>query len=299
MARPARRSLSLGEPCQRTNRDAEPEAQSSSIPFALRASAVPDQPVLAARFPDGAKAVPYPMSQQPLFYRSIVPLNREAHARKRIRTHPGMFGFAANNHLIPAVIDEFAAACRHLPVLFLPAGAAPTPVFLVGVRSGHNILVGADGRWEGAYIPAFVRRYPFILGEVEGSDPVVCLDEGSELVNEADGEPLFEDTKETGFLNDRIALLRNYVDAAKRTEAASRILQEMDLFTTITIDFKQGDVSSTSIHGLLAIDEQKLLQLADEQVARLHRERMLAPIYAHLLSLGSIEPLGERARARS
>jgi hypothetical protein len=236
---------------------------------------------------------------QPLFYKSIVPLNREAHAAKRIRTHPGMFAFAANDHLVPAVIDEFAAACRHLPILFMPGGPAPIPAFLVGVRSGQNILVGSDGRWEGAYIPAFVRRYPFILGEVEGADPVVCLDEASELLSEADGEPLFEESRETGFLNDRITLLRDYFDAAKRTEAASKILQEMDLFTTVTLDFKQGDVSSTSIHGLLAVDEQKLVQLPDDKIARLHRERMLAPIYAHLLSLGSIEPLGERARARS
>lgn len=244
------------------------------------------------------RSVAHPMSQ-PLFYQSIVPLNRDTHAQKRVRIHPGMFGFAANDHLIPAVIDEFAAACRHLPILFLPGGAAPTPVFLVGVRSGHNILVGSDGRWEGAYIPAFVRRYPFILGEVEGADPMVCLDESSELLSEADGEPLFQENKETGFLNDRIALLRDYFDAARRTEVASKTLQDMDLFTSVTLDFKQGDLSSTSIHGLLAVDEQKLLALPDERIARLHRERVLGPIYAHLLSLGSVEPLGERARARS
>jgi hypothetical protein len=73
----------------------------------------------------------------------------------------------------------------------------------------------------------------------------------------------------------------------------------MELLAPITIDFRQGDVGATTIHGLLAVDERKLLDLSDEQVLRLHRESLLSPIYAHLLSLGAIELLGSRAQAKS
>lgn len=236
--------------------------------------------------------------QQPLFYQRIVSLNRETHATKKVHTGSGIYEFAAGSHLVPAVIDEFAAACRHLPIVFLPGSGAPTPVFLVGVRSGQNALVDGQGRWRGRYVPAFLRRYPFILGEVEGADPIVCVDEASSLLGDAEGEPLFEAEGESAFLKERIALVSGYFEAAKRTEAACAILHKMDLFTSINIDFQNSDGAS-SMHGLWAIDEARLSSLRDENVLELNRERLLAPIYAHLLSLGGVEALGEMAQPRN
>ena len=236
------------------------------------------------------------MTQAPLFYRSVAALNRETHANTRIRTGPQAFGFAAGSHLVPAVFDEFPAACRHLPIMFVSTGTVPAPVFLVGVQPGESNLVGPDGQWRGGYIPAFVRRYPFILGEVEGSDPVVCVDEASGLLDDRHGDALFENGAETGLLRDKITLATEYAGAAKRTEAASRLLAEMELLTSSTLNFTRGGTASAAIHGLLVVDEAKLGRLPDEQVLRLHREGLLAPIYAHLLSLGAIGTLGDLAQ---
>ena len=128
-----------------------------------------------------------------LFYSDVVPLNREGHRDHRIATGAQRFGFASGSNLVPAVIDEFAAAAPHLPIVFLPGPGAPAACFLTGVRSGRNALVGADGGWRGDYVPAYLRRYPFVLGEVEGADPLVCIDAGQASLEAPAGEALFKE----------------------------------------------------------------------------------------------------------
>ncbi|KQQ26389.1 hypothetical protein ASF53_20855 [Methylobacterium sp. Leaf123] len=48
------------------------------------------------------------MTTLPLFYRAV---HRTWHL-----AHPQRFGFARGSHLVPAVVDEFGPACRHLPI---------------------------------------------------------------------------------------------------------------------------------------------------------------------------------------
>lgn len=77
----------------------------------------------------------------------------------------------------PAVIDEFVVASRHLPIVFVPTASKPTPVFLLGAQPGENRHVDPAGAWTGGYVPAYVRRYPFIIGDNAGAEPLVCIDE--------------------------------------------------------------------------------------------------------------------------
>ncbi|HTM76899.1 MAG TPA: SapC family protein [Devosia sp.] len=71
------------------------------------------------------------------------------------------FGFARTTQFIPAVIDEFASACRELTIVFVPGPDRPSPVFLVGFTGGRNLMISDAGEWSGTYVPAFLRRYPF------------------------------------------------------------------------------------------------------------------------------------------
>lgn len=236
------------------------------------------------------------MSSLPLFYRSVVPLNRDAHIGLRLR-NPQRFGFARTSHLIPAVVDEFAAACRHLPILFLPESLGPTPVFLAGLVPGRSALVSDDGAWSGRYLPAYLRRYPFILGESDGQPPLVCLDDTAEGVLLADeGEEagervaLFEtDGTETALLQERVRLVSDYAQAARRTAALGRALQDLGLLRGVTLqgqDLATGE--SHSLYGALAVDEGALAGLGDEAFLSLRCEGWLGPIHAHLVSLQAV-----------
>lgn len=221
-----------------------------------------------------------------LFYSDVVPLDREAHRGHRIATGPQRFGFASGSNLVPAVIDEFPAAAPHLPILFVPGPAAPAACFLTGVRSGRNALVDADGGWRGDYLPAYLRRYPFVLGEVEGADPLVCIDAGRPSLEAPVGEALFkEDGGESDLLLDNIRLTNEFYMAARRTEAFVKALVEMGLFRSVNIDAKFESGETIALHGFLTVDEEKLGQFPDEAFLRQRKLGLLAIIYAHSGSL--------------
>ncbi|WP_158812574.1 SapC family protein [Methylocapsa sp. S129] len=239
------------------------------------------------------------MVDNPLFYQSIVPLNRERHRSLRLKHDGQQFAFAAKTHIIPAVIDEFPAASRHLPIVFVPASPLPTSVFLVGLRPGQNVFVDGDGKWTEGYIPAFARRYPFMLGEMEQGGPVACIDEKYDGFGAKTGERLFgDDGGDSPFLQERIKLTTDYFAAAKRTDAFLRTLNDLQLMRQVTIESKAELGSSAILHGFLTIDEAKLNALSDEDFLRLRKEGLLPAIYAHLLSLASIDRL-QRASAAS
>lgn len=235
------------------------------------------------------------MSSLPLFYRAVVPLDRHAHRTWHL-AQPQRFAFARASHLVPALDEEIGAACRHLPVVFLPESLGPVPVFLVGAAPGHCGLIHADGTWTGRYLPAYLRRYPFIMGESEGSAPLVCIDAETDLLHRdptseaAASLPLFtEDGQETPLLQERIRLVADYAEAARRTAAFGRLLQDFELLRALTIQL-QHPLSGEShiLHGALGVDEAALAALPEEHFARLRREGWLATIYAHLVSLQAV-----------
>lgn len=235
-------------------------------------------------------------ASNPLFYRRVVALDREKHKRSRIARPGEPFGFARATQFIPAVVDEFPAACRELAVVFVPGPGRPSPVFIVGFSGGQNLLVTGDGEWSGTYVPAFLRRYPFIRGDVEGGDPVICLDQEYEGLNESSGQAFFEGEEQTPYLQQQVGLVNAYYEASRRTENFCDLLQQFDLFKSITIDVKSA-FGSTAVHGLLAIDEEKLNALPAKEFEKLRKAGVLPAIYAQLISLGSINQLSARLDA--
>jgi hypothetical protein len=127
----------------------------------------------------------------PLFYNKVVPLNTHAHRGLRLAAVGRPFGFAASANLIPALLEEFSAAAPFMPIAFLPGAQNPAPVFVTGLRPGQNLFVGTDGKWADGYLPAYLRRYPFIMGDVPQGDPILCIDETFAGFSNQQGERLF------------------------------------------------------------------------------------------------------------
>jgi hypothetical protein len=236
------------------------------------------------------------MVETPLFYKKIVPLNREAHKGLHVDASAGRFGFARHAHMIPAVTDEFGAGSRALPIVFVPGPNQASPVFLLGLRPGENIFVADDGRWTAPYIPAYVRRYPFIIGEVSNGEPMVCIDEAAEGLRAGSGEALFQESgDDTPALANTIKFINDYLLAAKRTEAFVADLQTLGLFRSITIDLRSPHGQTKTLHGVMSVDVEKLQTLEDDKFLQLRSSGYLPLIYAHLNSLGVIETFATRS----
>lgn len=235
-----------------------------------------------------------------LFYRKPTALNRDAHRNLKVRGVPS-FGYAAGTNSVPLTGNEFAAAARQLPILFVPdARQQPSPIALLGLRRDENLFVEADGRWSGNYIPAFVRRYPYVLVEKDGSnDFTVGIDEAYPGFNTEEGDPMFtEDGTEAPALKRAIEFLNAYRTEATRTQDFAAQLQRLDLLIPRVINVALKDGSKFSLEGFSVVDEARLGKLDDKEAGNLLRSGYLAWIHMHLLSIHNIADLSSRLDPR-
>lgn len=231
----------------------------------------------------------------PLFYQKPVPLNKTDHKDKKISPEAGRFSFASSTNSVILAGVEFSEAAKEYPVVFAQAGESIIPVAMVGLKNEQNLFVDSDGYWDAHYIPAFVRRYPFVLAETgEASQRVVCIDEAYEGFSDKDGEPLFEGGEATPLLQQALDFLDEYQKQYLRTEAFVTRLRENDLLMALNAKVDLVDGQQFGLTGLLAVDERKLLQLPDDRLLELFRSGELSWIYCHLMSLGCMGRMIER-----
>lgn len=227
----------------------------------------------------------------PPLYRTLEGLTAERHGRLRMRDTG--FGFAAGASAIPLAAEEFVVAARNLPIVF-SAQAPHMPVVVTGLAAGTNLFVDAGGAWKlGAYIPAYLRRYPFfLLRTAEQSEELaLCLDPTAPQISETQGEPLFtEEGKPAPQLERAFAFTRSVEEAMLRTRAMSQRLAELGLLKPAVVQFDQHG-KPMRIDGFFAVDRPALAALPAEQLAELRDRGWLEVIYAHLLSIGGLPEL--------
>src|SRR5436190_2026936 len=125
-------------------------------------------------------------------YAKPEPLNFEQHKKLGPRQTDMPFGFVAHQHFVPLLAGEFASAALSYPIIF--AGTDRTPLAVMGINTGENLFFEEDGKVRpDAYLPAYVRRYPFTVASDEAlGRMIVCIDVGSKLIGENADFPLFD-----------------------------------------------------------------------------------------------------------
>jgi hypothetical protein len=230
-----------------------------------------------------------------MFYEKPVLLNREAHRAKKIAASTS-FAFAGKANSLYMAGVEFIEACKEYPIVFTQVGGDKiVPVAMLGLRENENLYVSADGKWAAGYIPAFVRRYPFVLAEMDGQQMGVCVDEGYAGLNEKSGEALFDDKgANTPFLQNALDFLNRYQVEYMRTDRFCQRLKDLGLLMEMNAKADLFDGTSFMVNGLMVVDERKLLQLGDAQALEIFRSGELSWIYAHLVSLSNLNRLVDK-----
>ena len=232
-----------------------------------------------------------------LFYDKPVALNKVTHKDSKIAPLRNDFGFARNTNSVILAGVEFTEAAKEYPIVFAQAGDTVVPVALLGLRNEENLFIKEDGGWDARYVPAFVRRYPFVLAETGGewNQRAVCIDESYAGFGEGDGESLFEDGGEpTAILKQAMDFLEEYRRQYVRTETFVKRLQDNDLLMPLNARVDLVDGKQFALTGLLAVDEKKLLQLSDEKALEFFKSGELAWVYCHLMSLGCMAGMVDR-----
>ena len=147
-----------------------------------------------------------------LFYDKPVALNKVTHKDTKITPLGGDYSFARQTNSVLLAGIEFTEAAKEYPIVFAHAGESIVPVALLGLRNEENLFVTADASWDAKYIPAFVRRYPFVLAAASDiQQQVVCIDESYTGFDAIDGEALFsEDGEPTELLTKAMEFLEQY-----------------------------------------------------------------------------------------
>jgi len=229
-----------------------------------------------------------------LFYDNPVALNSKTHLNLRIKPSDEGLRFSAKTNSVLLAGIEFPEACKHFPIVFAKiAGQNVLPLALLGFRDQENLFVDAGGKWQGEYVPAYIRRYPFVLAKgAAGQELTVCIDESYPGFGADEGQALFNAKGEpTDHLKGVLAFLKDYQAQIGRTDIFLQTLQEFDLLTDLAakVDLPGGE--RYSMTGLMMVDESKLQALPDAQLLRLFRSGELAWVYSHLLSLGNFSRL--------
>lgn len=229
---------------------------------------------------------------------ALVPISRELHGKTRIRPLSS-FAFAANTTAVPIYGSEIVPMSHEIPVVFIREADNFALCALIGLQAGQNLLLDPQGRWIGAHVPAILRRGPFRLGKVEdeqGPKMILCLDDGSDLLSETEGQPLFDESgAPTALVGAATTLLSQLERDIHVTRAICALLDQMGLIVPWPLDIAQPDGSKRRITDLFHIDEPKIGTLSGEDLVRLRDAGALAVIYAHLLSLSKISLLGRLA----
>ena len=230
----------------------------------------------------------------PLFYKSVVPLDRKAHARLRVRNSPN-FLFAADAPLLPLLTAEFAPVAREYPIVFMKDEGTVIPVALTGMPQGKNLFLDANGRWDARYVPAYVRRFPFVFAETAPEQYTVCIDTTSDLLDEKEGTALFESNGEpSAALKDTIKRLEEYQRVMNFTRSFMQRLSAANLLMEANAKAELPDGRSYVWRGFSTVDEARFRELPEATLKEWFTSGELGLVYAHLLSLGTLSDLLRR-----
>jgi hypothetical protein len=129
----------------------------------------------------------------PLLYKDLIPLNSNDHVTWKSRLLENA-KFLEGQHAIPLTIEEFVPASRTYPIIF-SATDNPVPLVLMGMNEGVNTFMNEEGFFERpVYVPAYVRRYPFLLAKLrpDTEELSLCFDPTSGAVGEFEESKLRE-----------------------------------------------------------------------------------------------------------
>lgn len=240
------------------------------------------------------------MQTNPIFYKEIVPLDRNHHAQLCLIQRAN-YRYASETNSIFLTITEFSRALREYPIVFTENSQNVFPLAILGLRDAENLFLTPDGNWKANYIPAYVRRYPFILSNQPNSnDLTVCIDRAYTNFNsDRQGIPLFENGAESQFLKDSLTFLQDFQSNYELSLKFSNRIKELGILEPMQANVEFNNGIKLSMGGFLVVNRQRLANIAAEQLQELIRDGTLELIYLHLNSLENFGRLVDLLSNRS
>jgi hypothetical protein len=237
----------------------------------------------------------------PQFYQTPVELDAVAHRDWKLRPLNNAL-FARKAHGVMLLASEFFDAAREYAIIFVRDSGVIVPVVMLGLTEGDNLFMDDAGRWYSEYLPAYIRRYPFVLSQPVEGQTVLAVDTSCAAVvtDGGEGQRIFEaDGSYTEALQTIQKFVSQFHDSYNLTLAFTRELDGLGLFRETSLSaIMKADGAKYNVGGFLVVDEDKLQALPDDKIAHLHRNGALRGIHTHLFSLTNVNRLIDRLATR-
>lgn len=202
------------------------------------------------------------------------------------------FSFAKEEAVCPIMLSEFIKAARSFPVVF-PTSGNIIPQAVLSVQQGGNAYVSESGKWQGAYLPLHLRRYPFVLGQdgEEGS-LLIMYDADAPQFKGEKGEALFITKDDKTTASKLLEGVQEYLGGLnieyQKTKAMFNELQLQNVLIPSQIKVTNAEGKVNAVKGFSIVDWEKVKQLDDTILANWARIGLIQFIHIHLLSLEGI-----------
>jgi hypothetical protein len=239
-----------------------------------------------------------PNTGLPLLYSELEPISSQQHGKMKVRGLEALPA-VANVHAIPLTVDEFALAQRHYPIIF-SAGEEPVPLALMGLNEGVNTFIDAEGKGidKAVYIPAYLRRYPFLLARInpQGDELSLCVDPTSGAIGEfEEGQALFDGDQPSEATKAILQFCEQFEEAGQRTGLFMAEVRKSGLLMDGEVAIQpEGSDQPFIYRGFQMVDEEKLRDLRGDELRKMNQNGLLPLIYAHLFSLSQTREIFAR-----
>jgi hypothetical protein len=228
---------------------------------------------------------------------TLAPLASDKHATLKV-IESGDYSRYQEQNLIPIVTRDFFTLAAEFPLVFVPRDRTDefVPVAIMGLRKGQNLYCQSE-QWPAQVIPISFGNAPFAIAraDAEADQYVVLVDEDSPLLNESEGNAIFnEHGNRTAYMEKRVEALIDTTQQAVQTQNICKLFQDMNLLITHQVQLQhRPDATRYNIEGIYIIDEQALNELSDDDFLALRKQGLLPLIYAHLSSLQQLRRISQ------
>jgi len=234
------------------------------------------------------------MPIQMQIYETAVPVSSGRHGKCSVEV--SNYGFSRNVNSVILVAAEFPHAAAEYAIVFAGSADEVMPVVILGARTNENLYVSDQGEWLAKYIPAFIRRYPFVFSVRDDSKTfTLCVDEAFQGLNYLGrGKALFAEGKPTPYVQSVLNFLQEYVTQAERTKAFGKKLSDLNLLQPMEAQFTLESGEKSSLGGFMAVDRNKLKGLSGDTLAEMLKSDELELLYLHLYSMRNFTRVKDR-----
>jgi hypothetical protein len=236
------------------------------------------------------------LATQLLIYETATPVAHARHGDWSVEVGTD-YSFSRGVNSVPLMSVEILSAAAEYAVVFGGTGDVVMPAVILGLRGEENLYLTERGGWQAKYIPAFLRRYPFVFSSPdEGKTFTLCIDEAFPGFNrKGRGERLFTDErKPTPYVENVLKFLQQYQLEFRRTQALCKKLKELNLLEPMRAQISLESGERMFLTGFSAVDRARLKTLSADVLAGLVKSDELELIYAHLSSMRNFQGMRDR-----